>query len=78
MSRFEVTLLTGEKLVVEMPGASTSAEVCTLLASNDFAILNELRTGSVTREVIIASSGILLVRPIADGSTQGSSFISKR
>lgn len=79
MARFELTVSGGEKLLVEHPSAAM-AELIAHLADSSFVLFHEVKVGSHVplREVIISTRQITLLRPLADGTTQGSSFRPKR
>ena len=77
MARFELTISGGEKFLVEHPAASMN-ELLLDLADRQFVLLDEVRSGSAAREVIVSTRQITLVRPLAEGSMQGSGFRAKR
>jgi hypothetical protein len=79
MARFEVTLVTGEKIVVEHPTPSMS-DFLAEVDGKALLLFKEI-TGAATgasREVILASRQITMIRPLSELSTQGSNFRPKR
>jgi hypothetical protein len=79
LSRFEVTMSDGEKLIVEH-GSETLEALVEALANRNFLACGEIKaSGSAAhREIIIAASQISLIRPLLEGSSQGSNFRPKR
>jgi hypothetical protein len=79
LSRFEVTMSDGEKVLVEH-AAETPEALVDELARRNFLTCGEIKSsGSVAqRDVIIAASQISLIRPLLEGSSQGSNFRPKR
>jgi hypothetical protein len=77
MARFELTISGGTTMVVEH-AATTPNEMLLQLTGSDFVLFSEVKAGAAAREVIVSSSQITLVRPLTEGSTQGSGFRSKR
>ena len=79
MSRFEVTLASGEKIVVD----HASPAMSNFLAEVDgrvFVLFKEI-TGAAagaSREIILATRQITMIRPLSEQSTQGSNFRPKR
>lgn len=79
MARFELTLSTGEKILVDH-AATGMTEILSEVENKAFLVLSEVMGGSSTpaREVIVASRQIALIRPLGDRSMQGSDFRPKR
>ena len=79
MARFELTISGGEKILVDHACAGME-ELRKHLDGNEFILFSEVKVGSPTpiREVIISTRQITLLRPVTDGTTQGSSFRPKR
>jgi len=79
MSRFELTIAGGEKVLVDR-SASGMQELLSDLTSNDFLLLEEIRgaASGTPHEVIIASRQIILVRAIDGDSRQSTTFRPKR
>ena len=79
MSRFEMTISNGEKILVSH-SATGMQEMLSEVDGNGFLLFDEVKGGSSTpaREVIVASSQITLIRLIGDNSTQGTTFRPKR
>jgi hypothetical protein len=79
LSRFEVTMSDGEKLIVEH-AAETPEALVEELARHSFLTCGEIKpSGSAAhRDVILAASQISLIRPLLEGSSQGSNFRPKR
>lgn len=68
----------GHTLIVEHDAAGT-AELLSEIDGREFALLSEVAIGSATRrEVLVSTRQISLVRPLTEGSTQGSGFRPKR
>lgn len=69
----------GEKIIVEH-AAETPEALVDELARRNFLTCGEIKpSGSAAqRDVIIAASQISLIRPLLEGSSQGSSFRPKR
>jgi hypothetical protein len=79
MARFEVTLVTGEKIVVEHPTPSMG-DFLAEVDGKALLLFKEI-TGAAagaSREVILASRQITMIRPLSELSTQGSNFRPKR
>jgi hypothetical protein len=79
MSRFEMTISGGERIIVDHP-AQGMQELLSEMMANDFLLLTEIR-GSATvapQGVIVASGQVTLVRAIDGDSRQGSTFRPKR
>ena len=79
MARFEVTLTTAEKILVDHP-AGDMEEILSALLSKPFLMFSEVKGGSSTpaREVIVSSAQVTLIRPLGERSLQGSHFQPKR
>ncbi len=79
MSRFEMTISDGEKIIVDHPAPDVPGFLSEL-ASNDFLVLMEIRGGSsgMSQEVIVATRQITLVRSIDADSRQSTTFRPKR
>ena len=79
MARFEMTLSSGEKLVIDHP-ASGMAELAADIGGKDLLMLTEITGASAgaAREIVVASGQITVIRPLSDQSTQGSNFRPKR
>ncbi len=79
MSRYEVTMSDGEKLIVEH-GAETLDALVDELSRRNFLPCGEIRSsGSAAhRDIILAASQISLIRPLLEGTSQGSNFRPKR
>ena len=69
----------GEKLIVEH-GSETLEALVDELARRNFLTCGEIKpSGSAAqRDVIVAASQISLIRPLLEGSSQGSNFRPKR
>jgi len=78
MARFEMTITNGEKILVEH-AAETVQDLATEIEGKAFLVVLEIKTGSSTptRDLIVATNQIALVRPIRDGM-MGSEFRGKR
>lgn len=78
MSRFEMTITNGEKILVEH-AAATVQDLAAEIDGKAFLVVLEIKTGSSTptRELIVATNQIALVRPIGEGML-GSEFRGKR
>jgi hypothetical protein len=79
MARFEMTLSSGEKILVDH-AATGMGEILSELSSNAFLVYTEVKSGSSgpAQEVIVASSQITLVRPLDELTTQSTTFRPKR
>ncbi|MYZ46542.1 hypothetical protein [Propylenella binzhouense] len=79
MARFELTMASGEKLVVDHP-ASDMAAMRTHLTAGPFVVFSEIRSGTEgpMKDVIVATGQISILRSLAEGATQGSGFRPKR
>lgn len=79
LARFELSFAGGESLIIEHP-ASGLAELLPAFAENAFLLLAEIKVGSMpaAREVVVATRHVRLIRPLTEGSTQGSTFRPKR
>jgi hypothetical protein len=79
MARFQVTMSTGEKLLVDHP-ATSMTDILAEVGSKAFLLLSEVMGGSSTpaRDVIVASRQIALIRPLGDRTMQGTDFRPKR
>jgi hypothetical protein len=79
MARFELTITSGEKIVVDH-SASGMAELVAEVDGKALLLLTEITGASsgATREIIIASGQVTMIRPLSDQSTQGSNFRPKR
>lgn len=79
MARYEVTLASGEKIVVDH-GAVGVTELLLAVESKQFLLLKEITGASVSaaREIIVASGQITMIRPLSETSSQGSNFRPKR
>jgi hypothetical protein len=79
MARFEVTIASGEKVVIDH-GATGMAELSAEIEGKEFLLFTEI-TGASTgasRDILVVSSQITMIRPLSDQSTQGSNFRPKR
>jgi hypothetical protein len=79
MARYEVTLATGEKIVVDH-GAAGIGDFLAEADGKAFLMLKEI-TGAAAgaaRDIVIASRQITMIRPLGDMSSQGSNFRPKR
>jgi len=79
MARFEMTLSTGETILVDHV-ATGMDQILAELTAHPFVLFSEVKGGSSSpaREVIVATSQIAIVRPLHGESRQGSSFVPKR
>ena len=79
MARFELTTVTGEKILVDHPAAGTQ-DFLSELNSHPFLVYTEVRSGSATpaRDVIVATGQIMLARPLDEFTTQSTTFRPKR
>jgi hypothetical protein len=79
LSRYEVTMSDGEKLVVEH-GAETLDALVQDLSRGPFVACGEIRSSgsAAQRDIVLAASQISLIRPLLEGSSQGSNFRPKR
>ena len=79
MARYEVTLASGEKIVIDH-GAADVTELLPAVESKQFLLLKEITGASVAaaRDIIVASGQITMIRPLSDMSSQGSNFRPKR
>ncbi len=79
MSRFEITMTDGEKILVDHTAGNMEA-LLSQLNDNAFVMFNEIRVGATTqpREVILASRQVTLIRPADSDSRQSSTFRPKR
>ena len=79
MARFEMTISTGEKILVDH-SAGGMQSILSELNGQGFLLFSEVKGGSSSpaREVIVASSQIALIRPLGEGNSQGSNFRPKR
>jgi hypothetical protein len=79
MARYEVTISSSEKIVVDH-GAAGMTELLAAIEGKAFLLLTEI-TGAAagaSREIILASRQITMIRPLSEQSTQGSNFRPKR
>ena len=79
MARYEVTITTSEKIVVDHP-APNMTEFLAEVDGKALLLFTEI-TGAAagaTREVILSSTQITMIRPLGELSTQGSNFRPKR
>ena len=79
MARYEVTLASGEKVVVDH-GAAGVAELLPAIESKQLLLLREITGASAgaARDIIVASGQVTMIRPLSDTSSQGSNFRPKR
>ncbi len=79
MSRFEMTISDGEKILVDHPAEGMS-ELLSELQSSDFLLFKEIRgsTANVAKDVIVASAQITIIRAIDGDSRQSTTFRPKR
>ncbi|MBK1623057.1 MULTISPECIES: hypothetical protein [Afifella] len=79
MARFEVTMSSGDKLLIEHDIASVE-EMRLVLEKTDFLATKEVRLGApgTLPDVVLSTRHMMLLRPLAEGATQGSSFRPKR
>jgi len=79
VARFEMTLCGGEKLLVEH-SAATMREMHTVLDQSQFLLASEIKTGSSVPapDILVATGQITVLRPLVEGSMQGSNFRPKR
>jgi hypothetical protein len=79
MSRFEMTISDGEKILVDHPAEGMS-ELLSELQSSDFLLFKEIRgsTSNVAKDVIVASAQITIIRAIDGDSRQSTTFRPKR
>ncbi len=79
MARFELTIVGGEKILVDHPIPAMD-DMRAHLEDSGFVVFREVKAGATgpLKEVIIATAQISLLRPLPDGSTQGSNFQPKR
>lgn len=77
MARYELTLSSGEKILVDHPAESTD-EILAAFDGKAFVPFSEVKVGtSSVRDVLVASVQVALVRPLG-GDSQGSQFRPKR
>jgi hypothetical protein len=69
----------GEKLIVEH-GAETLEALVDELSQRNFIVCGEVKLSgsSPRRDVVLAASQISVIRPLLEGSSQGSNFRPKR
>ena len=79
MSRFEVSLAGGERILVDH-AAPAMQQILDEVTSSAFILFSEVKGGSSTpaRDVIVATRQITLIRPLGDRSTQSTEFRPKR
>lgn len=79
MARFEMTTTLGENILVDHPAADIE-EILAELRSNAFLPYTEVKAGAsgAVLKVIVASSQIVLVRPLDGLTTQSTTFRPKR
>jgi hypothetical protein len=72
-------MVTGEKILVDHPATET-ASILSELGSNAFLLFTEVRSGTSTpsRDIIIGTGQIVLVRAMDELSTQSTTFRPKR
>ena len=79
MARFEVSLASGEKIVVDH-AAPSMGDFLTEVDGKAFTLFTEI-TGAAagaSREIILASNQITMIRPLSEQSTTASNFRPKR
>jgi hypothetical protein len=79
MARFELTLLGGEKLLVDHPAEGVT-ELLAAVAGKELLLFTEIRdaTSAPSYEVIVASRQIVVVRSVESASRQNTTFRPKR
>lgn len=79
MARFEMTTAIGEKILVDH-AATGIDDILSELRANTFLAYTEVKAGGVgpARQVIVASSQIVTVRPLDELTTQSTTFRAKR
>lgn len=78
MTRFEITLSNGEKILAEH-AAETTQELTAALDGKAFVSFSEVKVGTAgIREILVATAQIGLIRPLGDDRMQGSAFRPKR
>jgi hypothetical protein len=79
MARFEMTTTLGERILMDHPAADVDA-ILAELGSNAFLSYTEVKAGAsgAPLKVVVASSQIVLVRPLDGLSTQSTTFRPKR
>ena len=80
MARFEMTMATGETILVDHAAADLR-ELMSEVAGNPLVLFTEIKGTSALaapREVIVASAQIAMVRAVDSQTRQGSSFVPKR
>ena len=79
MARFEMTLTGGERVLVDY-AAGGLPELLTELNANAFLLFTEVRgdSTSLTREAIVATAQITVIRLIDSDTRQSSTFRPKR
>lgn len=79
MSRFELTLSDGERILINRDGGGMQ-ELLSDLVSSNFLLLSEIRgpTAAAPEEIIVATGQITLIRAIDRDSRQNSTFRPKR
>jgi hypothetical protein len=79
MARFEVTLVSGDKIVVDHPSPGMS-DFLAEVEGKAFLLFKEI-TGAAagaSRDIILAAGQISMIRPLSEQTSQGSNFRPKR
>ena len=79
MARFEVTISSGEKIVIDH-NVTGMAELAAEIEGKQLLLSTEITGASsgAARDILIAGRQITMIRPLSDQSTQGSNFRPKR
>jgi hypothetical protein len=79
MARFEMTLVDGEKILVDH-GSSDVEAMARALADQRFLVFSEIRGGgtAAVQKLIVATEQVTVMRPMDAAGTQGSGFRPKR
>ena len=79
MSRFEMTLVDGEKILVDHSSSDVES-MSRALADQRFIVFSEIRGGgtAAVQKLIVATAQVTVMRPMEATGTQGSGFRPKR